>query len=130
MDRLNRLYESHGFFVERVQSVSFPGSDGMAEMKTLMQRLFENPLQAFGEDVVLQWHDFSQGVQTNGNERLPIDLPKSEMVMARLQSGSTVIIRPSGTEPKLKIYLMCRAQTAQLAETSFKTLSQAVNAAL
>ena len=102
---LDGLYEKYGYYATDLQSFSYPGETGMKEMQAVMERIRNNPIQEIGGGRV-EFTDFSLGV--NG-------LPKSNVLRFR-NDKLNVILRPSGTEPKLKIYYQIKAENKSEAE--------------
>lgn len=106
---LEGLYRRYGLFVSSQVNLTRKGAEGMAELRAIMQRLRDNPPWKIGDDAVLGVRDYRQQVTTltDGTKR-PLDLPKSDVLAFELASGSRVIARPSGTEPKAKFYFDVR----------------------
>lgn len=106
---LDELYEKYGYYATELKTFSYPGETGMKEMQAVMERIRKNPPKEIdGESV--EFTDFSFGV--NG-------LPKSNVI--RFRNGNlSVILRPSGTEPKLKMYLQLRSKKVNNTETTKK----------
>lgn len=106
VDVLNELYKTYGYFLCTQQSFAFEGEQGMANMKKIMQELRENPAKAIGPDAVLGFGDYLGRVHTDltTGAKTPITLPKSDVLMYELENGCKAVIRPSGTEPKIKVY--------------------------
>ncbi|MEN6405834.1 MAG: phospho-sugar mutase [Thermoguttaceae bacterium] len=109
--RLNELLVEHGCFTEEQVNVQMPGEKGMDDMQALMSKLRTNPPERLGGQRVVQVRDYLQqktsdlGADGRWTEK-PLDAPRGDMVILRLDSpGNYVAIRPSGTEPKVKIYL-------------------------
>ena len=105
LDVLDTLYEQFGFYQSRLLSFSFDGSTGFAKMNALMASLREEPLSQISGLSVEAVADYQLSVRTQDGKEEPIDLPKSNVIRFFLLGGNEVVIRPSGTEPKLKIYL-------------------------
>ncbi|MCE5302121.1 MAG: phospho-sugar mutase [Planctomycetaceae bacterium] len=109
--RLNELFVEHGCFTEGQVNVQMPGEKGMDDMQALMAQLRTNPPERLGGQRVVQLRDyFRQKTSDLGDDGRwtdkPLDAPRGDMVILRLQSpGNYVAVRPSGTEPKVKIYL-------------------------
>ncbi|MGI5893206.1 MAG: phospho-sugar mutase [Candidatus Merdivicinus sp.] len=103
---LNDLYKTYGYYLCTQQSFAFEGEQGMADMKKIMQHLRENPAKAIGPDRVLGFGDYLGSVHTDmlTGTKTEILLPKSDVLMYELENGCKAVIRPSGTEPKIKIY--------------------------
>ena len=99
-DILQEIYQRYGYYQTELKSVSMPGRDGMEKMKTVLEQIRQNqPQQINGEE--LRFDDFSHGLY---------GLPKSDVL--RMQSNNyRMIIRPSGTEPKMKIYLQVKGDS-------------------
>ena len=106
---LEGLYRRYGLFVSSQFNLTRKGAEGLAELRAIMQRLRENPPWKIGEHTVVSVRDFQNQIITlaDGTTR-PLDLPKSDVLAFELASGSRVIARPSGTEPKAKFYFDVR----------------------
>ncbi|MBX3258622.1 MAG: phospho-sugar mutase [Labilithrix sp.] len=106
---LEGLYRRYGLFVSSQVNLTRKGVHGLAELRAIMQRLREDPPWTIGEHAVASVRDFLRQETTlaDGTKR-PLDLPKSDVLAFELASGSRVIARPSGTEPKAKFYFDVR----------------------
>jgi phosphomannomutase len=106
---LEGLYRRYGLFTSSQVNLTRKGAQGMAELRGIMQRLREKPPWTIGDHTVVSVRDFLQQITTlaDGTKR-PLDLPKSDVLAFELASGSRVIARPSGTEPKAKFYFDVR----------------------
>lgn len=111
-EKLTDIYRSYGYCLNTLRTYSFPGSAGMEKMEEIMAA-FHRGLETIGGERVLGTEDFSLGL--NG-------LPKSEVLKFRLENAS-VVVRPSGTEPKLKTYFSVTADKRQQAELIEKRLA-------
>ncbi len=94
-DRLDALYRSHGVFQTLQKSLVLPGADGKAQIAAHMQRFRDKPPTEIGGFVVVERHDLANG---------GMGLPASDVLVYFLEGNLRVIMRPSGTEPKLKCY--------------------------
>lgn len=106
-DRLHAIYKKYGIFREKQMSLNFnPGKEGMDQMATLMQRLRSNPPRTIASHKVISIEDYEKKICTdlNTHQTKPLDLPQSDVLLFRLDDQSRLVIRPSGTEPKIKIY--------------------------
>jgi len=112
MDALNGLYEKYGFFQEILISKTFKGQAGLETMKTFMADLRIAPPKDVGGLKLTKLLDYQNGTTrlADGSTKKDIDLPSSDVVQFVLEDGSTVTVRPSGTEPKIKFYASCRAE--------------------
>ncbi len=110
------LYERHGWWLNRTVSIAYPGADGDARMKDIMARLrSEAPQQLAGKAVV-------SSVDYAHDET---GLPSANVVEFRLEGDAKVIVRPSGTEPKIKLYLFSKGQSRDAASTLLDELENA-----
>ncbi len=95
-DKLNEIYKQYGYFVNRLHSYEFPGSDGFIKMTSIMNNLRDYPLKEINGIKIIKYNDYLERID---------DLPKSDVLKYFLKDGSSIVIRPSGTEPKLKVYV-------------------------
>jgi len=110
LDRLNELWNAHGYFEERAISKGFPGATGGDKMKALMANLRKDGLTTLGGKKVASIRDIGDGTVYNPatpTKKEKIDLPSSNVLQFFLEDGTTVSARPSGTEPKIKFYISC-----------------------
>ena len=117
-DVLQDLYKKFGYFVEVSKSIAFGGVNGMAEMKAVMDKLRNRPINNIAGNPVVKFMDFSKSVSKNidGTEET-IELPKTNVLKFMLSEDEWCCVRPSGTEPKLKIYVSVKGDTQELAKT-------------
>ena len=106
-DVLNGLYEKYGYYYKRQKSLSCEGRDGMEKMAQSLKNLRANPPKTVAGLEVAKISDYTTSVtvDTKTKEETKILLPKSNVLTYVLENGSEAIIRPSGTEPKIKIYI-------------------------
>lgn len=130
-DRLKELYEEYGYFKNKLIDFKFEGSKGMEIMKQLMYEFRENLPEEFIGKQVIQVADYEKqekriltgtGHCCMSEVMVPIKLPKSDVIEVELDGGSSFTVRPSGTEPKLKIYLSAKSKTAQESESVIDNL--------
>ena len=95
-ERLESIYAKYGRYLNKIDSFEFPGLTGMDKMAGMMAGLRENPPAAIGEYKVTKVIDYKKTEETG--------LPASNVLLYQLEGGASVIIRPSGTEPKIKAY--------------------------
>ena len=94
ISKLSELYKEYGYFSNYLDSFEFEGSSGFNKMMDIMEKV-RNELTSIGKYKIVEKIDYSKGV--NG-------LPKSNVLKLFLDNGTSIVVRPSGTEPKLKIY--------------------------
>lgn len=124
--RLQELYEEYGYLLNYTASYEFEGLSGMEKMRRIMNTLRDQTPTQFAGDFVVTVKDYFLQKSTSKGVETPIALPKSNVLEFCLQSGSSVIIRPSGTEPKVKAYFSVEAQTKAECETTLKNLQREV----
>ena len=106
LDRLEQLYADYGYCLNTLHSYTYDGSAGFARMQAVMQGL-RGGVASFGSRRVLRVLDYAGGLD---------GLPKSDVLKFILEDGCTLVARPSGTEPKLKLYLSVSAESREAAE--------------
>lgn len=104
VDVLNALYEKYGYFKEALQSITFEGASGAKKMTELMDSLRHNPPAAIAGFQVEDVKDYAKGV---GN------LPKSNVLEFNMENDINVLVRPSGTEPKIKMYYLVKGESEE-----------------
>lgn len=124
IDLMNEIYSEHGMYLNRVENFTFEGASGMQAMQDIMNSLRENaPKQIAGLEVT-HVADYKNSVTTeikSGNTS-KIDLPSSNVLSYTLPDSSEVIVRPSGTEPKIKLYITACAKTIEQAEDLYSKM--------
>ena len=115
-DRINELYEEFGTYKNFVDSFAFEGSDGMNTMMNIMSSLRETPPAELLGRKLVGFNDYLLGRAVNDGVETEINLPRSNVLKFIYEDGLSVIARPSGTEPKLKIYYTLKADTPAEAE--------------
>ena len=107
IDVMQALYREHGMYQNSLLNFSFEGASGMQKMAALMDGLRENAPTEIAGLPVLSVSDYKkqETMDTVTGQKTPIDLPVSNVLRYALPNDSAVIVRPSGTEPKIKIYI-------------------------
>ena len=130
VDAINALYEKYGYYCNDLCNFGFEGEDGMKKMESIMSTLRNNaPAEIAGKKVV-GWSDYKESVRYDGAEQSAITLPKSNVLEYRMEDGSKLIVRPSGTEPKIKIYLSAKAESREAVAAVIANMKAAVPALL
>lgn len=113
-DVLCGIFEKYGYYVEGVQNLAFPGVDGADKMKALMQGLRDNAPTVVGGKKVVSFSDYKASVKKNadGTEE-EIKLPKSDVLLFVTECSDKIFVRPSGTEPKVKLYYLANDKTKE-----------------
>ena len=115
---LQEIYQKFGFYLNKVDSYTFEGLRGMDKMKEIMSALRANPLMKLGDYEVEAREDYKTLVHKDEKTGLVTDikLPSSNILVYMLQGGHQVIIRPSGTEPKIKVYYSIKGKDRREAD--------------
>lgn len=118
-DQLQNVYKKYGFYNEFVVSANFEGIEGAEKMKNIMEGLHTNPPKEFGGKKVLAVRDYKASTRTDyeSGKVEEILLPKSDVIYLELEDNNNFIVRPSGTEPKIKLYCMLRGKDKEEAES-------------
>ncbi len=108
LDVIKDLYAEHGMVFSSQNSFTFEGAAGMKKMQSIMDNLRALPPKKIGENSVIAISDYetSEKLELKSGKKTVIDLPKSNVLFYDLDdNGSNLIVRPSGTEPKIKVYI-------------------------
>lgn len=129
VDVMESLYEEFGFYANVVESYTFEGASGMEKMASIMDGLRTNaPSKIAGYDVVsVSDYEASKTVFANGRADEKIELPKSNVLAYGLTDGNKLIVRPSGTEPKIKAYITAVGKSREEADSIAAKLIDAAN---
>ena len=111
-EELIKLYTKHGFYKERLVSLTKKGIEGANEIKQMMVNARENVLKEVNGEKVVLIEDYQLSVAKNlqTHEDSELDIPKSNVLIYYTENGSKIALRPSGTEPKIKFYISVNAE--------------------
>lgn len=112
LEKLEELYQTYGYCMNTLHSYEFDGSAGFAKMQSIMQ-VFRGGVKVLGGKNVVKLLDYAQGLD---------GLPKSDVLKFLLEDNCSIVVRPSGTEPKLKIYASISAENREVAEKEEKLI--------
>ncbi|MBR1780026.1 MAG: phospho-sugar mutase [Oscillospiraceae bacterium] len=117
-DALQDCYAKYGFYREKTINLVMPGLDGMTRMKEIMANLRQNPLTEVAGVKVVEQKDYQPGTVHNTvtGEDGEMELKGSNVLRYELADGTSFIIRPSGTEPKIKVYILTSDETQEAAD--------------
>jgi phosphoglucomutase len=128
-DAVEEIYQKYGYFKEYSRSITLKGLDGLAKINGIMARLRENLPANVGGLALTEFRDYkvseARFMATGVTEK--IALPVSDVLYYGLEDGSWFCVRPSGTEPKIKVYIGVKATTAANADMALQTLADKVN---
>lgn len=117
-ERLEAIYAKYGRYLNKIDSFEFPGLSGMDKMAGIMADLRQNPPAAIGEYKVVKITDYLKTEETG--------LPSANVLVYGLEGGATVIVRPSGTEPKIKAYYTTLGKDVSEAQAQKDALAAAL----
>lgn len=106
-DALDQLYKKYGYYICMQKSFTCEGQSGMQKISSIMEDLRTTPPVSIANSKVIKINDYQKSISfdTESKTETVIDLPKSNVLSFFLQNGSSIIVRPSGTEPKIKLYI-------------------------
>lgn len=112
LDVLNEIYLEHGYYVEETISLSFTGILGLNKMKSIMEFFRENKPSELNNKKIPYIYDYKLGIALNlkDGKTTQLNYPKSDVLKFSFEDGSWMVLRPSGTEPKLKIYFSIKGE--------------------
>lgn len=117
-DVMDKIYTDYGYYDNAVVSYTFEGEAGMEKMAGIMNHLRQNPPKSLGGSPVVEHSDYQSSLSTDlvSGKSAPIDLPKSNVLEYKAENGCKLIVRPSGTEPKIKTYVTAVAADKAVAQ--------------
>ncbi len=130
VDAINDLYEKYGYYKNSTITRAFEGESGMIKMAEIMDNLRANAPKEIAGYKVVGTSDYKLSVRTDGDEKTEINLPKSNVLEYRLENGSKFIVRPSGTEPKIKVYMSGKGATKAESEDMVAKMTAAADGVL
>ena len=125
---LDSIYEKYGYYTEKTISVTYEGLAGIQKIKDMMKNLVANPPKEFAGVKVLYVNDYLNSTRTNmiTGETEPFNFDVSNVLSYDLEDGTLLTIRPSGTEPKIKAYVMTLGKTEEVAEINKEKYTEAI----
>lgn len=127
-DALINLFEKYGYFIEGINSFTLEGKDGLMKIKAAMSTMRHTKYQCFGNMKVKAIRDYENSnrfVVADGTTE-KIELPSSDVLYFEMEEGSWFCVRPSGTEPKIKIYYGVSDKTLELSQEKLETFKKSV----
>ena len=125
-DVMNDLYEKFGFYASAQKSFTCEGQSGMAQIASIMKRLHTAAIDELGGMKIVKISDYELSITRNlvTKEETAITLPKSNVISFTFEDNSYIIVRPSGTEPKIKLYLGAVGENEKAAEEKLQLLEK------
>ena len=120
LDVLEELFSEFGCYEEKTINIIMPGLEGMARMADIMDTLRKNSPKSIAETDVISVRDYLTGEEKDlfTGEKISIELSGSNVLSFDMADSTRLIIRPSGTEPKIKIYILAHDETKEGAHTA------------
>ncbi|MBE5953111.1 MAG: phospho-sugar mutase [Lachnospiraceae bacterium] len=127
-EQMLNIYEKYGYFAEDLKTKKIPGVDGQEKIANMIATLRENPLDMIGESKVVSVSDYKTGIYFDAvtGESREAKLDKSNMIYYRLENDGWFLVRPSGTEPKIKFYMGAKGNSLEDSKTKIEALINAV----
>ncbi|WP_033168432.1 phospho-sugar mutase [Clostridium sp. KNHs205] len=128
IDVLNELYEEYGYYRENTISIVLEGIEGQERIKRMMVEYRKNNAGSIGSSKLVQVTDYELSEATNvlTGEKTSIDTEKTDAVQFKFEDGCWYTLRPSGTEPKIKLYIYTKSDTLEKSESKLKEIETAV----
>ena len=125
-DALQSLYEKYGWYGEKTHNLVMPGLDGLEKMAHLMKSLRENPPAEIAGTKVVVRKDYTDGsvIDCLSGAVSQMELRGSNVLRFELSDGTTILVRPSGTEPKIKVYILTMGKDAQERDENLEKYSR------
>ncbi len=113
LKQMDAIYQKYGYYKEQVESVTLEGIEGLEKIKTIMETLRNNPPASVAGKKVLAVRDYQSSLRTEiaTGKTEKILLPPSNVIYLELEDDNNFIVRPSGTEPKIKLYCLLKGDT-------------------
>ncbi|MBR5320918.1 MAG: phospho-sugar mutase [Clostridia bacterium] len=123
---MDSIYAKYGMYLNTVLNFAFEGASGMQKMADIMNYLRENAPTSFADKKVVKVADYKESISKDmlTGESVIINLPKSNVLSYTLEDNSKVIVRPSGTEPKIKVYITAYGNTRTESEEKTTIISE------
>ena len=125
VDAMDALYRKYGYYENSQVSSGFEGEDGMIQMEKIMENLRAKAPKEVAGCKVAGWSDYETSQRCDGGAMSAIALPKSNVLEYRLENGSKLTVRPSGTEPKIKIYISAKGANGEESAALVEKLKEA-----
>ena len=131
-DVLCEIYEQFGYYMEKVKSYSLSGKEGIEKIAAAMRTLIAEPLTEIGGEPVLVYENHNEQLRRDmkTGETAPTGLPKTNALRYMLPEGAWVVVRPSGTEPKLKLYIGAVGKTQEASQAQLDKLMEDIDGRL
>ena len=125
-DVLFDIFEEYGYYIEGVHNISLVGAEGSAKINQIMTHFQQNPLSRLAGKDIVTIEDYQDSIKLENGIKSKLTLPKSFVLKYIFEDGGWFVLRPSGTEPKLKIYVAIKGNTLEEANELIKNVKAEV----
>lgn len=127
-DQMINIYEKYGYYKEGQVSIVLEGAEGAEKIKEMMTAMRGKDIEKIREYKVLKFRDYDRNIikDMETGETTETGLPKSNVLYYELENNSWCCVRPSGTEPKIKLYMGIKADTMEKANKKLEELKEAM----
>ena len=125
-DQMINIYEKYGYYKEGQVSIVLEGSNGAQKMQQIMEKLRNSDISKIGKYKVKEFRDYQKDISKNleTSEISSTNLPKSNVLYYDLENDAWCCVRPSGTEPKIKLYIGVKSNSLKNAEIELENLKK------
>lgn len=129
-EQMDKIYQKYGYYKEYVESVTMEGIEGLDKIKSIMENIRKNPPETVAGKKVTAVRDYLTSVrtETESGKKEEILLPKSNVIYLELEDDNNFVIRPSGTEPKIKLYCLLKGNTQNEADSLAELVREDIKA--
>ncbi len=125
-DALNEIYEKYGYYTESIEAITLTGSDGIKTIQNILTNFRNNPPTSINNSKVIEVRDYLSSTVTIDSNMSNTNLPKSNVLYYVLDDGTWFCIRPSGTEPKIKVYFGVKDSSLDLSNKKLDLVTSEV----
>ena len=126
LEKLNDIYETYGVHQEALHNIDLFGIEGAKRIQAIVERFRVNPLTSINHQNVMVFEDYLYSYRIEKGYKTALSFDKTNAVKYILENGSWFVLRPSGTEPKLKIYIGVTGKTVESARIELDSIGQAI----
>lgn len=125
-EQMQNIYKKYGYYLEDQHTITIKGAEGAIKIKEIMEKMRNNPPEKLGKYDVIAIYDYELKKYKNlkTGEEKETTLPKSNVLYYELENDNWCCIRPSGTEPKIKIYFGIKAESQEMAQKELENLKE------
>ncbi len=128
-EELEKLYKKYGYYLDELQNIKLEGIEGKEKIEKIIDTFRNENMNDYFDGKIIIKNDYQEKISTNfkDNNKYPIQLPESNVLKYIFEDGSSFVVRPSGTEPKLKIYYSVVDNSLEKSKEKYKKIYEKVN---